>query len=69
MEGKLCRGRLLLQVVCRAQRAHGDMALHVLDVMHAILEASATGRHVELTSTCDRPAALAAGLPERQLDA
>jgi predicted dehydrogenase len=53
----------------RAQRAHGDMALHVLDVMHAILEASAAGRHVELTSTCDRPAALAAGLPERQLDA
>ncbi|MBK9711175.1 MAG: Gfo/Idh/MocA family oxidoreductase [Kouleothrix sp.] len=52
----------------RPQRASGDMAWHVLDTMHAILEASATGRHVELTSTCDRPAPLPAGLPVGQLD-
>jgi len=53
----------------RPHRASGDLAWHVLDAMHAIIEASATGRHVELTSTCDRPAPLPAGLAERELDA
>ena len=53
----------------RPHRANGELALHVLDVMHAILEASETGRHVELTSTCDRPAPLPIELPERELDA
>jgi hypothetical protein len=52
----------------RPYRASGDMALHLLEVMHVVLEASATGQHIELTSTCDHPAALAAGLPERHLD-
>lgn len=52
----------------RPQRASGAMAFHVLDAMHAILEASASGRHIELTSTCDRPAALPQGLAEYQLD-
>lgn len=53
----------------RPHRANGKMAFHVLDAMHAVLEASATGRHIELTSTCERPAPLPVGLPERQLDA
>jgi predicted dehydrogenase len=53
----------------RNHRANGELALHVLDVMHAVIEASATGRHIELTSTCERPAPLPAGMPERQLDA
>lgn len=52
----------------RPHRAHGDLAFHVLDVMHAILEASETGRHIELTSTFERPAPLPAGLPEYQLE-
>jgi predicted dehydrogenase len=39
-------------------RANGDMALHVLDAMYAALEASEAGRHIELTTVCDRPAAL-----------
>ncbi|MBE7555685.1 MAG: Gfo/Idh/MocA family oxidoreductase [Anaerolineales bacterium] len=52
----------------RPHRANGDMAFHVLDVMHAVLEASETGRHIELTSTCQRPTPLPVGLPERQLD-
>ena len=47
----------------RTHRANGELAYHVLDLMHAILEASAAGRHIEMTSSCDRPAALAAGLP------
>lgn len=52
----------------RPHRAHGDLAFHVLDVMHAILEASSTGQHIELTSTFERPAPLPAGLPEYQLE-
>lgn len=51
----------------RSHRANGEMAYHVLDVMHAILEASETGRHVALTSRCERPSALPVGLPEYQL--
>lgn len=53
----------------RPHRANGEMAYHVLDVMHAVFEASDTGRHVELASTCERPAPLPAGLPEWHLDA
>ncbi len=49
-------------------RANGDMALHVLDAMYAALEASEAGRHIELTTACDRPAALPAGLPAGRLD-
>jgi len=52
----------------RPHRASGELANHVLDAMHAILEASATGRHVELTSTCDRPAPLPDGLAGDTLD-
>jgi predicted dehydrogenase len=42
-------------------RAGGDMALHVLEVMHAVHESSRTGRRVELTTTCERPAPLEHG--------
>lgn len=52
----------------RPHRASGELAYHVLDTMHAALEASETGRHIELTSSCERPAPLPPGLPERQLD-
>ena len=44
----------------RAQRASGALAYHVLDIMHASLEASEQGRHVELTSGVPRPAPLPA---------
>jgi len=53
----------------RPHRANGDMAFHVLDVMHAVLEASNTGQHIELSSTCDVPAPLPEGLPERRFGA
>ena len=46
----------------RPHRASGDLAYHVLDIMHAIHEASREGRHVELASKCDRPEQLPAGL-------
>jgi predicted dehydrogenase len=52
----------------RPHRANGELAYHVLDAMHAILEASSSSQHIELTSTCERPAALPAGLPEHQLE-
>ena len=31
---------------------------HVLDIMQAVHESSATGRHIELASSCIRPAAV-----------
>jgi hypothetical protein len=42
----------------RRHRASGDMGYHVLDIMHAIHEASGEGRHIELSSTMEQPAAL-----------
>jgi predicted dehydrogenase len=52
----------------RAHRASGELAYHVLDVMHAFHEASAKGRHVRITSTCPRPQALPMGLAAGTLD-
>jgi predicted dehydrogenase len=36
-------------------RANGDLAYHVLDVMHATLESSEQERHIAIESTVDRP--------------
>jgi predicted dehydrogenase len=44
----------------RPHRASGDMAFHVLDVMQSFEEASRAGRHIEIQSRCERPAALSA---------
>ncbi|BCX05824.1 MAG: oxidoreductase [Candidatus Roseilinea sp.] len=52
----------------RPHRANGELTYHVLDIMHAIHEASAEGRHIHLESTCERPAPLPAGLREGVLD-
>ena len=40
----------------RSHRANGELAYHVLEVMHAAHDASRKERHIELTSTCERPA-------------
>ncbi|HWE63370.1 MAG TPA: Gfo/Idh/MocA family oxidoreductase [Chloroflexota bacterium] len=53
----------------RPHRANGTMAYHVLDIMEAIHDAARTGRHIEITSTCERPASLPVGLAEGELDA
>lgn len=53
----------------RPHRASGELAFHVLDAMHAVLEAASTGRCVELTSSCERPAPLPEGLGQYELDA
>ena len=42
----------------RPHRASGELAYHVLDVMHAIHEAAESGRHVEIHSEVERPEAL-----------
>jgi predicted dehydrogenase len=46
---------------------NGRFHHHVLDVMHGVLEASSSGQHIELSSSCERPSPLPAGLPEYQL--
>ncbi len=40
----------------REPRASGDLAYHVLDIMHALQDASQQNRHVRLQSTCAQPA-------------
>jgi len=53
----------------RRHRASGALAYHVLDVMHAFHDASRDGTHVEVESTCQRPAPLPLGLRKGTLDA
>lgn len=43
-----------------AARASGDLAFHVLDVMHATLESSDLGRHITIESSVEQPAPLPA---------
>ncbi len=52
----------------RPHRANGAMAYHVVDVMQAFLEASDAGKHIEIASTCTRPAPLPLNLTHGQLD-
>jgi len=52
----------------RPHRASGELAYHVLDIMHAFHDSSDTGRHVELESTCAQPAMLPVGLEDGKLD-
>jgi hypothetical protein len=42
----------------RPHRASGQLAYHVLDLMHAFHDASREGRHIDMASTMERPAAL-----------
>jgi len=52
----------------RAHRANGELAFHVLDIMHAIHDASLENRHIELTSTCPQPPGLPVGLADGQVE-
>jgi len=52
----------------RPQRAHGDMAYHVVDVINGVIESSDTGRRVTLESTCAQPAPLPPGLADWTID-
>ena len=53
----------------RPHRCSGELAFHVLDCMHAIHEAAASGARVEVASTCERPEPMAQGLRPGQLKA
>jgi predicted dehydrogenase len=48
----------------RQHRANGALAYHVLDLMLAFEESSEQGRHIEITSQCERPAPLPLGVEE-----
>ncbi|MEI7832822.1 MAG: Gfo/Idh/MocA family oxidoreductase [bacterium] len=52
----------------RAHRANGEIAYHVLDIMHAIHDSSHTGKHVDMTSSVTRPSAMEIDLPVGVLD-
>jgi len=52
----------------RPVRASGELAYHVLDVMQAFEDASNTGKHVDIASTCAQPAPLPVGLAKGTLD-
>jgi predicted dehydrogenase len=52
----------------RPHRTSGELAYHVLDLMHALVESSESGRHVEVASRCAQPAPLPLGLPRGELD-
>jgi hypothetical protein len=47
----------------REHRANERLAYHVLDLMHSIVAASETGRHIEMRSAMSRPEPLPRGLP------
>jgi predicted dehydrogenase len=48
----------------RPHRAGGDLAFHVLELMHGFHEAAESGRSVDVESTVERPAPLPPGRPE-----
>lgn len=52
----------------RPHRASGQLAYHVLEAMHGFHDASESGRHYEMQSSVERPAALPLGLPKDALD-
>jgi predicted dehydrogenase len=52
------RGVGLLDFLAGPARAGGDVALHVLEVMTAMLRSADEGRRIDLTTTVERPAAV-----------
>ena len=52
----------------RKHRASGEMAYHVLDIMHGFHDAAKTGMHYQLQSTCERPEILPLGLSPGIID-
>jgi predicted dehydrogenase len=48
----------------RRHKASGELGMHVLDIIHAFLDSSERGEHVEVGSTFERPEALPSESPE-----
>lgn len=55
-------------VTGRPHRANAQLATHILDIMHAIDDASETNRHIYIESECERPAPLPLDLLFGRLD-
>jgi predicted dehydrogenase len=53
----------------RAHRASGELAYHVLDIMHAFHDSARAGQTLDIASRCDTPAPLPVGLVPGALDA
>ncbi|MCL6509324.1 MAG: Gfo/Idh/MocA family oxidoreductase [Anaerolineae bacterium] len=47
----------------RPHRANAELAYHVLDLMHAFHDSAREGRHIVLSSTCNRPQPLPVNWP------
>jgi len=52
----------------RPNRVNGEMGYHVIDIIHGFHDASSQNRHIELASTCERPAPLPLGLEDWTID-
>ena len=52
----------------RPQRASGDMAAHVVDILNALHESSDEGNWIDLQTTCAQPTALPRDLPNWTID-
>jgi predicted dehydrogenase len=52
----------------RDHRCNERVAYHVLDAMHAFHDSSEQRRHIDLQSSCERPAMLPLGLKDGELD-
>jgi predicted dehydrogenase len=52
----------------RPHRASAELAVHVVDLMESAVRASDEGVHVELSTNCERPAPLPAGLADDSFD-
>ena len=68
-----CRGIGLADMIRAVQRdrphrASLELSTHVLDLMESIVRASDEGVHALPRTTCERPAALAPGLPDDSFD-
>jgi predicted dehydrogenase len=52
----------------RPHRASGELACHILDIMHGFEDASVAGKYAEMETAPERPAPLPQGLEHGQLD-
>lgn len=52
----------------RKHRASGELAFHVLDIMQSLHEASEKDKHIQLASSCAKPALMVAGLKAFELE-
>jgi predicted dehydrogenase len=51
----------------RAPRASGELACHVVDLVASLVQSAEEGRRIELTTTCESPQPLAAGVRDQLL--